>query len=85
MNEAKAESPVYSMELTRTELALLHEALLTMKLTAQQRMEMATMQGRNQGEVMFLKDKWERLHELEVKAHALLDPVAATLREEKPE
>jgi hypothetical protein len=76
-----------TLELDDTELKLVHEALATMKLTAQQRLEMAAMSGRTptQGEMMFLKDKRERFHALEMRVHYLIDPEAARLREKKQE
>lgn len=75
-----------TLELDDTELKLVHEALATMKLTAQQRLEMAGMrQNVTQGEIEFLKDKRERFHALENRALYLLNPEAARLRDEEDE
>ena len=74
-----------TLELDDTEMKLVHEALATMKLTAQQRLEMAAMSGRppTQGELMFLKDKRQRFHDLECRVLYLINPEAARLREEE--
>ena len=75
----------FTLTLDDTELKLVHEALATMKLTAQQRLEMAAMSGRTptQGEMMFLKDKRERFHDLENRVLYLINPEAARLRDEE--